>query len=160
MFPGPWAYYSSNKRVYRYKLTYYQSSQFETSTDPKALKALLSWFDQFREAPLPHKVWLQCQLALIEGFTNAVRHAHVGLAPETPIRIEVVISEQDIDMRIWDQGPGFSFDTILEDKLAVTKQDAEGGRGLKIMYLVADNISYLPAGNQGNCLHIHKTYKG
>jgi serine/threonine-protein kinase RsbW len=140
-------------------LTYHRTSQFETTTDPKALKALLVWFDQFQTAPIPHKIWLQCQLALTEGFTNAIRHAHAGLASDTPIRIEVTVSENDIDMRIWDQGPGFSFDSMLDNKLSVNRQDAEGGRGLKIMYLVADELSYEPLDGQGNCLHIHKTYQ-
>jgi serine/threonine-protein kinase RsbW len=140
-------------------LTYHQTSQFETVSDPKALKALLHWFEQFQTAPIPHKVWLQCQLALIEGFTNAIRHAHAGLAVDTPIRIQVAVSDQTIDMRIWDRGPGFSFDSILSRKLAATSKEAEGGRGLKIMYLVADKISYQPVEGQGNCLHIHKTYR-
>ena len=148
------------QRVDLKKLTYHQRSQFETATDPKALKPLLNWFDQFRKAPMPHKVWLQCQLALIEGFTNAIRHAHAGLASETPIRIEIVVSDHDIDIRIWDQGPGFDLDDILEQKLAVTEKDAEGGRGLRIIYLVADKMSYQPVGDNGNCLHIHKTYRG
>jgi serine/threonine-protein kinase RsbW len=139
-------------------LTYHQTSQFETATNPKALKALLMWFEQFQAAPIPHKVWLQCQLALIEGFTNAIRHAHAGLGEDTPVRIEVTVSDQDIDIRIWDQGPGFSFDDILDNKLSVSSQDAEGGRGLRIMYLVADDISYQPLEHQGNCLHIHKSY--
>ena len=140
-------------------MTYHQTSQFETATDPKALKALLTWFEQFRAAPIPHKVWLQCQLALIEGFTNAIRHAHGDLTADTPIRIQVSVSDRDIDIWIWDRGPGFSFDSILNDKLATSSKDAEGGRGLKIMYLVADEISYGPTKNEGNCLHIRKTYR-
>lgn len=120
---------------------------------------MLTWFDQFQQAPIPHKIWLQCQLALIEGFTNAIRHAHAGMAADTPIRIQVTVSDHDIDIRIWDRGPGFNFDSILNNKLSVTRQDAEGGRGLKIMYLVADKISYAPLEGRGNCLHIQKTYR-
>jgi len=140
-------------------LTYQQTHQFETVTDPKALRSLLDWFNQFQTAPIPHKVWLQCQLALIEGFTNAIRHAHADLAAETPIKIQVAVSDRDIDIWVWDQGPGFRFDEILDTKLASTSQEAEGGRGLKIMYMVADEISYQPVEGQGNCLHIHKTYR-
>ena len=53
---------------------------------------------------MPHKIWLQCQLALIEGFTNAIRHAHAGMAADTPIRIQVTVSHQDIN--IWILGSG------------------------------------------------------
>ncbi len=141
-------------------MTYHHSSQIEIATDPKALKQLLTWFDQFQTDPVPRKIWLQCQLALSEGFTNAVRHAHAGLAADTPVRIDVRVSDHDIDIRIWDQGPGFSFESILDNKLTTSNQEAEGGRGLKIMYLVADEISYRPIEGQGNCLHIRKTYRG
>jgi serine/threonine-protein kinase RsbW len=139
-------------------LTYQHTSQIETQTDPTALKSVLSWFDQFQAAPIPHNVWLQCQLALIEGFTNAVRHAHAGLPPETPVRIEVTISDRAIDICIWDRGPGFDLATVLRHRITASNPDAEGGRGLKIMYLVADRLTYTPtpAPDQGNCLHLYK----
>ena len=128
-----------------------------TPTDPQALKSVLTWFDQFQTAPLPHPLWLQCQLALIEGFTNALRHAHSGLPTTTPIIIEVSISSHTIDIRIWDQGPGFDLKAMLRSKLTTQTPQDEGGRGLKIMYLVADQLRYYRNG-QGNCLHLHKAY--
>lgn len=138
-------------------LSYQQTSQIQTPTDPTALKSVLAWFDQFQTAPIPHPLWLQCQLALIEGFTNAVRHAHVGLPEPTPVVIEVSISSRTVDIRIWDQGPGFDLNAVLKNKLSTHSPHDEGGRGLKIMYLVADHLSYSPS-ERGNCLHLHKTY--
>ncbi len=141
-------------------LTYQQTNQIETLTDPTALKSVLAWFDQFQASPIPRQIWLQCQLALVEGFTNAVRHAHAGLPASTPIRIEVSVSDQAIDIRIWDRGPGFDLTEVLKTKLnhptEPLDQD-EGGRGLKIMYLVADQLTY-EVDQQGNCLHLHKIY--
>jgi serine/threonine-protein kinase RsbW len=139
-------------------LTYQHTSQIETQTDPTALKSVLAWFDQFQATPIPHNIWLQCQLALIEGFTNAVRHAHAGLPPETPVGIEVSVSDRTIDIRIWDRGPGFDLASMLRHKISINNPDSEGGRGLKIMYLVADRLTYEPALDQGNCLHLHKTF--
>ncbi|MGB3199537.1 MAG: ATP-binding protein [Nodosilinea sp.] len=138
-------------------MTYQHTSQIETQTDPTALKSVLAWFDQFQAAPIPHNIWLQCQLALIEGFTNAVRHAHAGLPLGTPIRIEVTVSDRTIDIRIWDQGPGFDLATVLRHRITVNDPDSEGGRGLKIMYLVADRLTYDPTAESGNCLHLHKS---
>lgn len=138
-------------------LSYQQTSQIQTATDPTALKSVLVWFDQFRVAPVPYPLWLQCQLALIEGFTNAVRHAHAELPKSTPVYLEVSISHRTIDIRIWDQGPGFDLNAVLKTKLKTHSPHDEGGRGLKIMYLVADQISYHPD-ERGNCLHLHKTY--
>jgi serine/threonine-protein kinase RsbW len=139
-------------------LTYQHTSQIETETDPTALKSVLTWFDQFQAAPMPHNIWLQCQLALIEGFTNAVRHAHTGLPANTPVGIEVTVSDRTIDIRIWDQGPGFDLATVLRHKITVNNPESEGGRGLKIMYLVADRLTYTPAPQGGNCLHLHKAF--
>lgn len=142
----------------RINLTYQQTSQIQILTDPTDLKSVLIWFDQFQSAPIPHKVWMQCQLALIEGFTNALRHAHAGLPRDTPIQIEVSVSQRTIDIRIWDQGPGFDLRTILKSKLTNNSRESEGGRGLKIMYLVADQLTYKTIPEQGNCLHLHKSF--
>ncbi|PZO34333.1 MAG: anti-sigma regulatory factor [Shackletoniella antarctica] len=139
-------------------MTYQHTSQIETQTDANALKSVLAWFDQFQSAPIPHNIWLQCQLALIEGFTNAVRHAHAGLPPETPIGIEASVSDRAIDIRIRDHGPGFDLTSVLRHKITVNDPDSEGGRGLKIMYLIADRLTYEPADDRGNCLHLHKAF--
>ncbi len=139
-------------------MTYQHTSQIEIQTDPNELKSVLSWFDQFQASPIPHNIWLQCQLALIEGFTNAVRHAHAGLPATTPICIEVAISDRTIDIRIWDRGPGFDLATVLRHKISANNPDSEGGRGLKIMYLVADRLTYEPSPSSGNCLHLHKAF--
>jgi serine/threonine-protein kinase RsbW len=34
-------------------------------------------------------VWVQAQTALVEAFTNAVRHAHGAMAEPPPVRVEV-----------------------------------------------------------------------
>lgn len=119
---------------------------------------MLSWFDHFHELPIPQEDWLQCQLALIEGFTNAVRHAHRGLSHETPIAIEVVATDTYLDIKIWDQGPGFDFQAMLDQKLQTTTSDSEGGRGLRIMYRVADIVEYARTPDERNCLHIRKRF--
>jgi len=139
-------------------MTTHRTSHIDTLTDAEALKTVLAWFDQFQGGPMPHRVWLECQLALTEGFTNAVRHAHAQLPASTPIAIEVCLGLDAIDIRIWDRGPGFDIGAVLKEKLAVTDRDSEGGRGLKIIYLVADTMSYNPLPKQGNCLHIHKRF--
>lgn len=136
-----------------------KKSSCETKTDPKALKSVLSWFDGFHDLPVPQEIWLQCQLALIEGFTNVVRHAHEGLPKETPIEIEVTATTEYLDIKIWDRGPGFNFEDTLEHKLTTTTSDSEGGRGLRIMYRVADTVEYSKTTDQRNCLHLQKRYE-
>ena len=48
----------------------------QVPSDLKALDQVLFQFNKIYQASIPQKDWLQCQLALVEGFTNAVRHAH------------------------------------------------------------------------------------
>jgi len=65
---------------------------FQVDSDLRSLDTVLKYFQQLEPAGIPQKDWLQCQLALAEGFTNAVRHAHRHLPPEIPIEIEIEIT--------------------------------------------------------------------
>ncbi|MGB3612821.1 MAG: anti-sigma regulatory factor [Elainellaceae cyanobacterium] len=128
------------------------------TTDLNALPRVLSWFDQFQEPVLPHAAWLPCQLALAEGFTNAVRHAHEGKSADTPIEIEICIYDDVFEIRIWDYGPGFDFDQSIEQASLKLNQEAAGGRGLGLMKRIADTLHYTRTPDQRNCLLIVKHY--
>ena len=127
-------------------------------TDLGLLAKVLDWFDQFKQPTLPHVIWLQCQLALAEGFTNAVRHAHRGKPLEVPIEIEVSTRSQAIEIRIWDQGSGFDLERSLKAVPAFMDLLAEGGRGLKIIEKTSDVFSYTRTADQRNCLLIIRNY--
>jgi serine/threonine-protein kinase RsbW len=71
------------------------------------LNQVLQWFEQLNQSSIPRKVWIQCKTALAEGFTNAVRHAHQDFPIETPIDIEVSITPEQLEIRIWDLGAAF-----------------------------------------------------
>ena len=130
----------------------------QTSTDLQLLGQVLDWFDQFDQPQIPRTVWLQCQLALAEGFTNAVRHAHAGKPPETPIEIEVLLQPNSVELRIWDYGSGFDLEHRLDSLPEPKNQDSGGGRGLKIIRQTADIVHYGAADSQRNCLLIVKNY--
>jgi serine/threonine-protein kinase RsbW len=130
----------------------------QTSTDLQLLGQVLDWFDQFDQPQIPRTVWLQCQLALAEGFTNAVRHAHAGKPPETPIEIEVLLQPNSVELRIWDYGSGFDLEHRLDSLPEPKNQDSGGGRGLKIIRQTADIVHYGAADSQRNCLQIVKNY--
>lgn len=135
-----------------------QKSSIQVSTDLNALPRVLSWFDQFQDPVLPHSVWLPCQLALAEGFTNAVRHAHRGKPIDTPIEIEIRIYDGVFEIRIWDHGPGFDFKSYIEQASLKLNQEAAGGRGLGLMKRIADTIQYTRGPDERNCLLIEKRY--
>lgn len=135
-----------------------QRKTFQSAGNQDTLKQVLAWFEGFKTT-LPYDVWLQCQLALVEGVTNAIRHAHRGLPPETPVEVEVTLESDSINIRIWDCGPGFNLIDALKHKIATTNHDSAGGRGLRIIDQVADRVSYEALPDQRNCLHIYKRYQ-
>lgn len=133
-------------------------SHLRTNTDLHALAQVLTWFDQFNQPTIPHLVWLQCQLALAEGFTNAVRHAHKDCSKNTVIDIEVKVLKQALEIRIWDHGAGFDLEKTLSEMSMKADREAEGGRGLQLMHQLADTLSYTRTSDQRNCLLIVKKF--
>lgn len=137
----------------------FKKSIKQVPTDLKALDEVLLWFDQLKQPPIPKKAWLQCQLAIAEGFTNAVRHAHKGLSSNVPIDIEVTLFPQALEMRIWDQGPPFDLEQQLRNLEQNVDENAGGGRGIAILQKIADKLSYTRTDDNRNCLLIVKSYE-
>lgn len=127
-------------------------------SDLNALDQILSWFDQHRVPSIPKKVWLQCQLALAEAYTNAVRYAHKGLPTNSPITIEVTLLSQYLEIRIWDQGPPFDLEQRLQSPPPLVDTQAGGGRGLLILQKISDKLSYTRTDDDRNCLLVVKYY--
>ncbi|MGF1495037.1 MAG: ATP-binding protein [Microcoleaceae cyanobacterium] len=134
-------------------------SRFQAPTTLDALSSVLLWFDQVQLDVIPRPVWLRCQLALAEGFTNAVRHAHRQLSRDQTIEIEAVIFPKEIELRIWDYGPVFDKDRKLDELPASQSKSAGGGRGLRLLRDIADELSYTRTSDHRNCLFIRKYYK-
>lgn len=93
----------------------------------------------------------QLNLALAEGFSNAVRHAHKELPPETLIEIELSIRDKQIEIRIWDRGKPFNPD-LIEEPLPGTL--CEGGYGWFLLRRLADRVVYERCQDGRNCLLI------
>lgn len=129
-------------------------------TDLKALDHVLSWFNQVHRPSIPRKVWLQCELALAEGFTNAVRHAHKDLSIDTLIDIEVTLLPNRLEIRVWDSGPPFNLEQRLKETSELVNPNATGGRGIDILQKIADQLSYTRTEDNRNCLLIVKHYQG
>ncbi|MBD2532032.1 anti-sigma regulatory factor [Nostoc flagelliforme FACHB-838] len=129
------------------------------NTDLKASPQVLSWFEQMNQPPIPDKkIWWQCQTLMMEGFTNIVEHAHRKLPIETPIEIEAVRLDKYIEIRIWSQGEPFDLERKLQQTSEFEDNEQERGRGLKIMSVIADKLSYEPTGDNRYCLFISKYY--
>jgi serine/threonine-protein kinase RsbW len=75
-------------------------------------QALLDWISQVQPPSLEPLVWVQAQTALVEGFTNAVRHAHGAMVSPPPIEVDVAISDDQLRIRIRDRGPFFDIRAV------------------------------------------------
>ncbi|MGJ5630079.1 ATP-binding protein [Nostoc sp. CALU 1950] len=131
----------------------------KVNTDLTASPQVLSWFENLNQPPIPDKqIWWQCQTLMIEGFTNIVEHAHKNLSIETPIEMEAVRLDEQIEIRIWSQGEPFDLEQQLQQTSEFEDNDQERGRGLKIMSAIADKLSYERAVDNRYCLFISKYY--
>lgn len=117
------------------------------------------------ESPWISDQFDQLNLALAEGFTNAVRHAHADLPGTTPIEIELLLQGDRIEIFIFDQGQPFDPDSINEPKPGSLR---EGGYGWFLLRRLADQVTYSPMNSQStqavstkgpwrNCLRIVKS---
>ena len=139
-----------------------KSIQFslQVQTNLSELTKVLNWFETVVSTGLPSKVRSECEIAIAEGFTNAVRHAHKQMPRTTPIVIEVNLYSHLIKIKIWDCGKPFN----LQAKLDLIHQDShsplekENGRGLELIEKLTDSMRYLRRENKRNCLILKKQY--
>lgn len=139
-------------------LSIVQHDHLAVKSELKLLNYVQQWFEQFSLRYLSQLGWSQSQLyrlnlALAEGFTNAVRHAHSTLPPETTIEIEVSLWIDRLEMRIWDQGKPFNPDAIAEPQPGTLQV---GGYGWFLLRRLADHVAYERSTDGKNCLLILK----
>ncbi|MBE9206008.1 anti-sigma regulatory factor [Nostoc sp. LEGE 06077] len=120
------------------------------------LNQVQQWFEQFCLQYLFQRGWSEKQLyrlnlALAEGFTNAVRHAHEALPPETTIDIEASLWVDRVEIRIWDHGQPFNPDAIAEPTPGTPQ---EGGYGWFLLRRLTDRVVYERSPDERNCLLI------
>lgn len=132
-----------------------QHIALQVGSDLESLEVVLLWFDQLRHPSIAEVTWLQCRIALAEGFTNAVRHAHGQRPRDTPIELRADRFDDRLEMRIWDQGRVFDLLAYIARLPRQIPIGAEGGRGLRLLQDIADRLSYGRDGDR-NCLTIVK----
>jgi len=139
-------------------LSIVQQDHMTVKSELKLLNQVQQWFEQFCLKHLSQLGWSESQLyrlnlALAEGFTNAVRHAHHALPPETAIDIGVSLWLDRLEIRIWDYGNPFDPDAIAEPKPGTLQV---GGYGWFLLRRLADKVIYERDTNNRNCLLIVK----
>ena len=132
--------------------------KFKVDSNIQALEAVLSQFNQIYDDFIPHQTWLECKLALAEGFTNAVRHAHKQLPQETQITIEFVLKPTTLEIYIWDVGNPFNLNKYIQKQAKNSDNWLGSGRGIAILTQIADRLEYRYVEKKGNCLLIVKKF--
>ncbi len=117
------------------------------------------WFDEVCRSLEDDCAWVtyytdRLGLALTEGFTNAVRHAHAHLPPDTAINIDFDLANDCVEIRIWDQGQPFNPDLLPEPQPGELLDN--GGYGWFLLRRLADRVTYQRLQDGRNCLSIVK----
>ena len=135
-----------------------QAFHLRTETCYEALGQVLTWFDALKPGFVPERVWLEIQTALGEGFDNVVCHAHSNLPENTPIDIYLSIFTHTIQLEILDFGTEFDLEARQLQRSEQVDEQAERGRGFRILGEIVDYMSYTQNSNQRNRLLLIKSY--
>lgn len=139
-------------------LSIVQQDHLTVKSELKYLNQVQQWFEDFCLQNLFQLGWPESQLyrlnlALAEGFTNAVRHAHRALPPETTIDIDLCLWADRLEIKIWDYGKPFNPDAIAEPEPGTLQV---GGYGWFLLRRLVDRVAYERGADGRNCLLIVK----
>lgn len=93
------------------------------------------------------------RLALVEAYTNAVRHAHKDQSG-LPILLRLELKDRKLAIEVWDYGQGFDLSTYFPPSPG---QKQEGGYGWLIMNRLMDKVEYRLQVDGANCLKLETT---
>lgn len=96
---------------------------------------------------------MRLRLALVEAYSNAVRHAHKE-KPNLPILLRLELKDRNLSIEIWDYGEGFDLSTYFPPH---PTEKQENGYGWLIMNRLMDKVEYQLQVNGANCLKLETT---
>jgi serine/threonine-protein kinase RsbW len=132
----------------------------KVETELNSLTLVLQWFELNISPLLPEQFEWQCKIALVEGFTNTVLHAHKDLPPTTTIDLEVNIFQQYLEIKIWNWGKPFNLQAKLKALVQQKENllEKEKGWGLQFMERLTDELQYIRTSDRRNCLVMRKNF--
>lgn len=133
-----------------------KTKRIHVNTDLNELSRVLEWFQDLTQDSVNAEDWMQCQIALAEGFTNVVKHAHQSLPPQTLVEIDLNFYPNHVEMRIWDCGPPFSLMDQIDQYAASVTDASVSGRGLLLLQKIANELDYRRVDETRNCLFLVK----
>ena len=90
-------------------------------------------------------------LVLTEALANAIRHAN-DFDPDKEVRVTISVSDQNLIIKVFDQGQGFDIESLSKLKARVSD---EGGRGIQLIFKLMDQVRYVKEGGS-NVLEMTK----
>ncbi|MEL6813848.1 MAG: anti-sigma regulatory factor [Cyanobacteria bacterium J06598_3] len=122
----------------------FERDRLTVTSHLEKLSVVQQWFRLFMSRLAVDHPWIndqfdQLNLALAEGFTNAVRHAHANLPDTTPIDIELSLESEKIEICIFDRGGPFDPSSLREPQPGALR---EGGYGWFLLRRLADKVTY------------------
>ena len=130
-------------------------TELNVPSDLKFLNIVESWLLGCLELELGESVdWPRqsnrLRLALVEAYSNVVRHAHKEQA-NLPVLMRLELQSRDIALEVWDHGEGYDLATYLPPD---PKKKQEGGYGWLIMNRLMDRVEYRLKVDGRNCLKL------
>ena len=133
-------------------------SELYVPSDLSFVNTVESWLLAYLKQHLRNSLdWssesLRLRLALVEAYSNAVRHAHKD-KPNLPILLRLELTDQKLGIEVWDYGQGFDITTYFPPHPELKQ---EGGYGWLIMNRLMDKVEYHLQVNGANCLKLETT---
>lgn len=139
-------------------------SQLQLLSSLDEVEKILTWWEKQDHSHIPVQIWLQSETVLIEGFTNAVRHAHQGLGAEILIELQLEITSQYLEIQIFDRGEFFDLGCALDNLQSqiesndINLWERESQWGFIFVIKLRDEhgwtINYTQESDQRNCLKV------
>ncbi|WP_448565048.1 ATP-binding protein [Trichothermofontia sp.] len=133
-------------------------SELHVPSDLKFLEIVEHWLlgclaKEFGdEVEWPHQS-SRLRLALVEAYTNVIRHAHKD-QPQLPILFRLEVRDREINLEVWDYGKGYDLATYQPPQ---PDNRQEGGYGWLIMTRLMDRVEYFLQIDGRNCLKLMTT---
>ncbi|TWU40433.1 ATP-binding protein [Novipirellula artificiosorum] len=102
--------------------------------------------DAMLERKWPATDLFRVQLAYEEAIVNAIRHGNRHCSDKT-VEVEMSCKEQEVCIRITDQGNGFD-PAAIPDPRQQELLEVPGGRGVLLICEIMSEISFNDTGNQ------------
>lgn len=131
-------------------------TELKIPSDLKFLAVVENWLleslaTDLKETDSWPQIAMRLRLALVEAYSNVVRHAHKD-KPELPVILRLSLEQNTVILEIWDSGEGYD---PTDYSPPAPEAWQEGGYGWMILNRLMDRVQYqVSAAGGQNCLFL------